>query len=366
MMRSLFFGLACVVGLSVSACDGDAGGGAASPDLSSDAGNDAAIPDAAAPDAAADVSGPDASDSAGGDADGGAGPADATAPDTGAGDAAEDTGNAPDTAAPDTGNPMDVAEPDAGPGGTIEAVPGERCSLGARIGLVTISAYEGGPLDASVVINDAPDVLQAEAVASDAACTFYEQLAPGFCDACPPDTLCDHTGTCKAYPSPVPATLRLVAGGESQTFEPQGGGQAWGPVTLPGRTFAVEVALGDLTIQLGETTVPEPLLALTGTLEGGSEAPTGLDITWTPQPDGGEVFTRIPINHHAAGPTATECSVPASAGALHVDGSMLLPLAVATGLEFQGMDHVRFAAAETPAGCVEIRMMVSHYPNLSY
>jgi hypothetical protein len=58
--------------------------------------------------------------------------------------------------------------------------------------------------------------------------------------------------------------------------------------------------------------------------------------------------------------------VPASAGALHVDGSMLLPLAVATGLEFQGMDHVRFAAAETPAGCVEIRMMVSHYPNLSY
>lgn len=34
---------------------------------------------------------------------------------------------------------------------------------------------------------------------------------------------------------------------------------------------------------------------------------------------------------------------------------MLEPLAVATGLEFQEFEHVRFAAAETSRGCVELR-----------
>jgi hypothetical protein len=34
---------------------------------------------------------------------------------------------------------------------------------------------------------------------------------------------------------------------------------------------------------------------------------------------------------------------------------MVEPLAVATGLEFQGFQHIRFAAAETARGCVEFR-----------
>jgi len=34
---------------------------------------------------------------------------------------------------------------------------------------------------------------------------------------------------------------------------------------------------------------------------------------------------------------------------------VLEPLAVVTGLEFQSFEHVRFAAAETSRGCVELR-----------
>jgi hypothetical protein len=44
---------------------------------------------------------------------------------------------------------------------------------------------------------------------------------------------------------------------------------------------------------------------------------------------------------------------------------MLLPLAVDTGLEWQGMEHARFAAAETPSGCVEIRYSRLHSGGLS-
>jgi hypothetical protein len=41
-----------------------------------------------------------------------------------------------------------------------------------------------------------------------------------------------------------------------------------------------------------------------------------------------------------------------------------VPLAVATGLEFQALQHVRFAAVDTPTGCVEVRMTRTQYVNL--
>lgn len=266
------------------------------------------------------------------------------------------------------GAPSDAAAPgpDAQPGGVIEATTGARCSPETRIGLVVIQSFDGGPLDASAAIDDRPPILGAEATASDAACTFYQALLPGFCGACPPGTLCDPASTCQAPPAPLPVTLRLDAGGQSQTFEPTEGGQTWGSVTLPGGAFAMEVSWPGVTVHLAETAVPGLLEGVTGTLEGGPDQPTAMDITWTPPTDGAEVFTRIPINHHAAGPTATECAVPASSGALHVDGSMLTPLSVITGLEFQGIEHVRFAAADTPDGCVELRLTVQSYPNLTY
>ena len=99
---------------------------------------------------------------------------------------------------------------------------------------------------------------------------------------------------------------------------------------------------------------------------GGLDSPTALDLTWTPPADAGTVLTRIPINHHAGGPTFTDCAANASAGTLHVAGAMLTPLAVSTGLEFQGIAHAQSAAVETPQGCIEVRFQTSQYVDLTY
>jgi hypothetical protein len=86
------------------------------------------------------------------------------------------------------------------------------------------------------------------------------------------------------------------------------------------------------------------------------DMPGALDATWQPSPEGSIVRSRIPINHHAGGPTFTECRAPVSSGAFHADAAMINPLSVRTGLEFQGLQHAFVAAATTPEGCIEFRL----------
>ena len=59
--------------------------------------------------------------------------------------------------------------------------------------------------------------------------------------------------------------------------------------------------------------------------------------------------------------TFTMCVVAAAECSFEVGQAMLQPLAVSTGLEFQPVDHVRFAAAETELGCVEFRFIVRQF-----
>ncbi len=252
----------------------------------------------------------------------------------------------------------------------FDAVPGARCTQANQVGAVTIDAYDNGSLSASANVYDRPDAMGNEATLTDAACTFYEALPPGFCDpACGNEQRCDNSGTCQ--PWPLTATglgLQLHAGVETQTFVPEvEGGSCSGPVTLPGRAFSATLTFSGLTVRLAETVVPGPLADLVATFNGDSSAPEGLDFTWTAPNTvtGAEVYTRIPINHHAGGPTYTQCAVPSSAGAFSVAQEMLTPLAVITGLEFQGLEHVLVAAAVTPKGCVEFRWRFYHYPNWS-
>ena len=70
------------------------------------------------------------------------------------------------------------------------------------------------------------------------------------------------------------------------------------------------------------------------------------------------------INHHVTAPTSTDCTVQASTGTLHFEEDMLLPLAVITGLEFQGVDHANVAAAELDADYVEVQLSVVNYVQL--
>lgn len=299
-----------------------------------------AKPDSPAPEAAEDTVTPDPADEAG---------ADVPASDT-----------PPDAPAPDHD------ETDAPSPTVIAAVPGARCAPATRIGRVMVYGSDfATTLDAAVEVNDRAPTWLLGPKLTDASCSFFEQLPPAFCGTCPDGTICTPDGSCQTLPVPVPdVVLTLMTADASQVFATTGAlGGAWGAVTLPGRAFAVEVSWGDLTVTLGPTAVPDVLEGATQTLAGSYDEPTALDLTWTPPQDGATVFTHIPINHHAAGATYTECAVEAAVGALHVDGAMLVPLAVETGLEFQGIEHVRFAAAETPAGCVDVLFQVHQYVN---
>jgi hypothetical protein len=244
---------------------------------------------------------------------------------------------------------LDAAQP-----GEIAATPGARCALAERIALIEISSEGAMPyLSGTVYERTNPWYGAPELMTS--TCAFHRFNA-GFCaGGCAFDEQCGGDGKCvKAPRARRDSKLELRADAQTQTFVASDLGELYGAVTLAGNAFAATLTFGERKVTLIETQLAGPFTSLSGTLAGDYDQPDALDFQWT-APSSDHVYTLIPINHHAGGPTFTECTVPATARALHVDGDMLRPLAVGTGLEFQGLEHVRFAAAETPEGCVELR-----------
>ncbi|MFO0747865.1 MAG: hypothetical protein U1F43_19700 [Myxococcota bacterium] len=289
----------------------------------------------------------------------------ADAADATAGDAA-DTG-AGDAATTDAGADAD-AEPTDVVVGPIAATPGARCELSERIGLVELSG-DGASIYVSATVFDRADPWYGAPELSTAACRFFH-FTPVGCGTCASDEVCAPDGHCKLAPlGRADASLTLSAGGATQTFTADAAtGQMYGAVTLTGPTFALDLDFGGQHVTLGDTTMPGMVEGVGGALQGGYDHPTGLDVHWTAPASaaGSRVFTHIPINHHAGGPTFTECDVASSAASFHVDGDMLAPLAVSTGLEFQGIEHMQVARAETPQGCVEVRFQVQQYVDLGF
>ena len=294
---------------------------------------------------------------------------DATPKDTTSNDTATGDGSSADSAAAD-GDSATTDVPDAPSAKVFAAKPGARCAPAERIGLVSVYAQAGnkGALDAAATIDDIADPrLPKSAKLSDVACGYFEQVAIPPCGSCPSGKMCGPSGGCVAMPVAVnDVKLVLKTAGKEQTFTAKDANGAYGSVTLPGQTFAVAVQWAGLTVTLAETAVPPELASVAGKLTGGSDKPSALDLTWTPSADAATLFTHIPINHHVGAQTFTECAVPAAAGKLHIDAAMLLPLSVVTGLEFQGIEHVRFAAAATPLGCVELRFQTFQYVDIQY
>lgn len=248
---------------------------------------------------------------------------------------------------------------------TVAAVPGARCELSERIGEIAITG-DGGGLYAIASIYDRPHPWYGDWKLQSDDCAFHEFSPQGACAPCAGGEMCATDGTCRPAPLLVEVS-RFALFGDSGAQELVTGApskQPQGVVTLADAAFAVEVTWGSHTVTLAETEVPGALAGLQGVFAGDYDAPGDIDITWTPQPEGGTVHTNIPINHHAAGPTFTDCAVPASSGAMHVPEEMVTPLAVITGLEFQGIDHARFAAAQTSAGCVDIVLSTHFYLDL--
>jgi len=320
-----------------------------------------------------------------------------TAPDTSSGDVAPDTNvddtnvddttvadtnadatNADDTSVDttqaDTSEPSDSSDDTKEPS-TVQAVKGARCALADRVGLIEIDGSFGS-LNVNGKVFDRPSPFYGDPALSDASCSFYEFVPAAPCPAtCAEDEVCGISGACSKAQLPL-TDARLVltddsAASQTLTADAQTG-DIYGSPTLSGRTLAVQLSFGGQVVESEPITIPADLGDTSGVLEGGYEAPTHLTINWTapsaiigvPRVDS-SVFTHIPINHHAGGPTFTECQVGAGLGVMDVDGSMLAPLAVITGLEFQGIEHVRFAAADTAEGCVEIRWLIQEYPSLT-
>ncbi len=258
---------------------------------------------------------------------------------------------------------VDASEADAS-SGAIVAIPGARCEIGEHIGLVRITA-NGTAFYATADLRDAPPPDVAAPTLSDASCEYYKFNPSSPCASCGAGEVCDLTGNCVDKPTRLTdATLIVSGGGQEQVLVPMGDDDAIGAtLTLPGESFSLALDAYGQHITLVETMVPDALEGVVQTLGGNYSEPTSLDISWT-TPEEGEVHTLIRINHHVFETTFTDCHVQASTGAMHINGDMLMPLAVSTGLEFQGVDHMRFAAADTPAGCVEFRYSRRTFPTL--
>ena len=274
-------------------------------------------------------------------------------PDTGdtTTDTVEDT--SPDTAG--TGPDTDTVGP-----GPIAATPGARCEPGDRVGLVQIE--DQGALYASAWVYDRTNPSYGAPASTTNTCAFYQFAPSSPCPSCELDETCGLSGLCEPLPLiRRDVVLELAASGQTQRFESGTDyGDLWGEVTL-GKTLSLSLSFGDVAVTLPATTVPDGLADVAGTLAGSYDDPQGLSLTWTPVAGDTQVFTHVPMNHHVAEPTFTQCATPASTGSMQIGGDMLKPLAVSTGLEFQGIEHVRFAAAETPLGCVEVRYQIRAY-----
>ncbi len=285
--------------------------------------------------------------------DGGLPLADAAAPTDAA---ASDAGMADAGSTADVGGAADAGGvPDAG---ALVAVVGARCRVFERLAVITVGD-EGGPSRSlSASFQDKPDPWVGQPELSDSSCRFHQAWS-GTCDGkpeCASGLACSHTGTCVAFPAPVPGLAVTVHGAStSQRLEAKPDGSLWGDVTVKDPALRLTVTAGSLRVEVPPMAVPAALVDAKADLKGSYEDPQAMDLTWTAPADAAHVHSLTNINHHVGGPTFTECVVEATKGALHIDGAMLEPLAVVTGLEFQAIQHVRFAAVDVPGGCVEIR-----------
>jgi len=238
-----------------------------------------------------------------------------------------------------------------------KAVMGQLCPVESTIGIVELGGFPTPYVQ--VTLYDRTDPWIGEAELSTSTCEFHHYKA-GVCQACKAGEVCSLESACVPEQRTVKdAKLRVSTGASQREYLADatlGGIYSTVDIGNAASSYAMTLSWGDVEVELDAMPVAGANLTDAAIdIEGDSAAPGALDATWKPSASGAFVRSRIPINHHAAGPTFTECAAPESAGAFHADAAMVNPLAVKTGLEFQGLRHEFVAAANTPAGCVEFR-----------
>ena len=234
---------------------------------------------------------------------------------------------------------------------------GQVCPVESTIGIVELMDF---PMPhVQVTLYDRPNPWLGEAELSTPTCGYHHYSAGG-CPACEAGEVCSLEGECVPERRTIKDATLLVSTGTAEreyAADPALGGiYSMLDIGDAASSYAMTLRWGETEVVLEAMPVASDNVAhVAVSIEGDSAMPGALDATWEPSAQGAFVRSTIPINHHAGGPTFTECAAPESAAGFHADAAMIDPLAVVTGLEFQGLEHVFVAAANTPAGCVELR-----------
>lgn len=265
----------------------------------------------------------------------------------------------------DTGTPGD-SEPEDTSVEVGEVRVGEPCARNDLVGAIGLSLYDG-TINLDGVIYNAPQPFTGLPTLENQHCALhvYDAAACGHCEE---PLVCAGDGHCVPQPT---AFLDLVvtasAGGVQHVAQanPKGG---WLYEQWPhgGEDWALEVSFGQDTFAAPALPIAAGDLGFSVTAEGDYDNPGALTVSWTPSTDGSLVRTEIPINHHAQAGTFTLCEAGAEGGGFQADAAMIEPLAVITGLEFQGIDHLQVASVVTSAGCVELRYGTHLYMDPSF
>jgi CRP-like cAMP-binding protein len=258
---------------------------------------------------------------------------------------------------PDTSEPEDTADTGPRTPGTVEL--GAACPLSDRIGEIALVTYGDPKVYVQGQVWDKPDPWVGPPTLSTETCDFHQFTVTG-CGTCDSTEVCSFDGACVPQRRALPVTLSLTTDGATETFTSDvTTGKLYGEAGASGSAYTLAFTVEGQTVEIPESTIAASLEGLVVTVEGHSMAPGALTATWTPGV--GRVRTIIPINHHAAGPTFTRCDVPSETGTFHADAEMITPLAVVTGLEFQGVEVANAAAAWVDVGCVDVRLGTSIY-----
>lgn len=259
--------------------------------------------------------------------------------------------------------PQDSTPEDTAPQDTQVHTPdGAFCSPETLIGQIAVQRYPGSDASFFAQIYDAPSPWIGAPAEESAECGHYSYESNS-CGGCQADEQCSVSGECVPTPRTLKdLSLQVTADGQSSTHSADAQGLIWGQLGKESR-FSFTLS-GALSIESEEMALPEGITPKV-TSKGDYDTPGDLAVSWTGSTEGW-VRTEIPINHHANSPTFTSCHAGAEQGGFAVPGEMVNPLAVSTGLEFQGLHHGSFAAVETEAGCVQISVVNQVYSDVQF
>lgn len=248
--------------------------------------------------------------------------------------------------------------------GVIEAKSGQVCSAETKIGTIRLSGFDSMPyVDGSLW--DRPDPWIGKPELTTDTCA-YHRYKPGNCASCAAGETCSLESKCVPERRTIKdATLRVSTGAAERTYAADAQlGNIYSQLDIGdvNSSFEMTLSWGDTEVHVAPMKVgSDQLKNLHVDIAGTSEAPGALKATWAATQPGTSVLSTIPINHHAGGPTFTECSATESSGQFDATADMVDPLSVITGLEFQGVEHAFVAAAITPQGCVDFRFGAQIY-----